>query len=250
MMHVTARQLQQLHATGLPIVLPYRAKLTPMARDLIRQKKIQLGYADVPEPTLASTLSAAPVTSSTSTAPAPRGNATASAQSAVKSNATTSSGSAASAIAASACTGSGQLPILWWCQGNCGPAKAALAMAGQAMPLLAMELPGEDRHTAQAVATIASSIARQQAQAAVIIAPSSGLATMLANKHSNLRAISAGSLAALDVAIAAAAPNVLVLESAGLTLMSARNMILRFLKSRPDVSTELQRVIEEAGRCA
>ena len=52
-MIVTARQLEDLHrlngANG-QITLPYRARLTPLALDWVRAKKVALGYSDVEKP--------------------------------------------------------------------------------------------------------------------------------------------------------------------------------------------------------
>jgi hypothetical protein len=48
-MMVTARQLEQLHkAAGGKgqVVLPYRARLTPMAADWVRAKSVTIGYSD------------------------------------------------------------------------------------------------------------------------------------------------------------------------------------------------------------
>lgn len=277
MIHVTARQLQQLHATGLPIVLPYRAKLTPLARDFVRQRKIQLGYADVPELTLASVIKDHPSASAVATGTqysggstaglsatgttAARASAGSSKQAAIDviahavrsaSTTATESANASSPVAAGSHSGmgTGNLPTLWWCQGNCGAAKAALTMAGQSMPMAAIELPGEPRHTAQVIKAIAKAIAGRQAQAAVIVVPASGLAALLANRHPAIRAVVANNLGTLDAAMETIAPNVLILETAGLTLMLARNLMLRFLKHRPQPSTDLQKLIEEASRCA
>jgi hypothetical protein len=42
----TARQLEQMHRETGAIVLPYRARLTPLAADWVRGKKIVVGYGD------------------------------------------------------------------------------------------------------------------------------------------------------------------------------------------------------------
>ena len=43
----TARQLEELHRGNGHVTLPYRARLTPLAQDWLRQKKLAIGYADV-----------------------------------------------------------------------------------------------------------------------------------------------------------------------------------------------------------
>src|SRR2546423_14390191 len=105
-MILTARQLEDLHkSTGGNghLTLPYRARLTPLACDWVKARKIVLGYSDVPAPGAANTIAAPPV----------------------------------EPLAAShspdqqrkyepASGPSGAAPYLWRCDGPCGPAKAAL----------------------------------------------------------------------------------------------------------------------------
>src|SRR5437773_12529759 len=105
----TARQLEDLHKTGGAnghVVLPYRARLTPLAADWVRAKKISIGYSDgefqksdapqIVQPRAAghtAVVAAPPV------------------------------------VAANSPVSPGIAPpggILWWCDGPCGPAKAAL----------------------------------------------------------------------------------------------------------------------------
>ena len=48
-MIVTARQLEDLHRQNGgngQVVLPYRARLTPLAQDWVRAKRVALGYSD------------------------------------------------------------------------------------------------------------------------------------------------------------------------------------------------------------
>ena len=40
----TARQLEDLHKSNGHVVLPYGARLTPLAADWARAKKVQIGY--------------------------------------------------------------------------------------------------------------------------------------------------------------------------------------------------------------
>ena len=79
----TARQLEELHRSNGHVTLPYRARLSPLAQDWARQKKIVIGYADVE--------------TKPPTSPTPRDESLASSR-----------------------------PFVWWCDGPCGPAKAAL----------------------------------------------------------------------------------------------------------------------------
>src|SRR5690349_524596 len=86
-MILTQRQLETLHNGNGQITLPYRARLSPLAQDWIRRKKIAIGYADI-ETNLT------PKVGSTSHFPSEPPKNTA--------------------------------RFAWWCDGPCGPAKAAI----------------------------------------------------------------------------------------------------------------------------
>src|SRR5436190_14089030 len=96
----TQRQLELLHDGNGQIVLPYRARLTPLAQDWIRLRKISLGYADV-QTTLTPKLGSSSPLPSESPAEAPR--------------------------------------FLWWCDGPCGPAKAAIVTLSREANLSEMQ---------------------------------------------------------------------------------------------------------------
>src|SRR4051812_31792234 len=85
----TARQLEEMHRSNGHVTLPQRARLTPLAQDWIKHKNIQVTYADNETINAHST---------------PAGG-----------NALEGSTSAISAA-----------KLLWWCDGPCGPAKAAI----------------------------------------------------------------------------------------------------------------------------
>src|SRR5436190_20072980 len=91
----TARQLEEMHRSNGSITLPYRARLTPLAQDWIRQKKVEIGYADLEATTISGRAQLAGRARNTPDLPSP-------ANSAAK--------------------------LLWWCDGPCGPAKAAVMM--------------------------------------------------------------------------------------------------------------------------
>src|SRR5262245_2548824 len=92
----TARQLEELHRSGGgQITLPYRARLTPLAQDWVRQHGVKIGYTDMESP--ARTVADSPVA-------AP------------------------------------QLKWMWWADGPCGPAKAALATVARESNFQAAEI--------------------------------------------------------------------------------------------------------------
>src|SRR5690349_9052516 len=121
-MIVTARQLEDLHrqtgATG-QVTLPYRARLTPLAQDWVRAKKIALGYSDVEKP---------------SNGAEPK-----------KDDACCTACAHDGKSAGDACCGTEAKAggFLWWCDGPCGPAKAAIGAIAKESNLRPLDAPAD-----------------------------------------------------------------------------------------------------------
>src|SRR5687767_12861937 len=129
-MIVTARQLEDLHRQNGgngSLVLPYRARLTPLAQDWVKAKRMSLGYGDVAKPGSANGHGGSLVVAS---AAAPT---TAAASPAAKADACCTE----CAHDAGPCCSS--TAYLWWCDGPCGPAKAALTMHEKESDLKALD---------------------------------------------------------------------------------------------------------------
>src|SRR5687768_18008267 len=89
----TARQLEDLwkaNGSNGQLVLPYRARLSPLAADWVKAKKVAVGYSDNGAPKPPAT--AQPLSAPQHAAPG---------------------------------------AYLWWCDGACGTAKAALMGVGR-----------------------------------------------------------------------------------------------------------------------
>src|SRR4051812_28479812 len=97
----TARQLQDLHKTNGHVRLPIGARVTPLANDWLRAKSISVIYGEDPDREGAGLARAG---GDPAKSPASAGGA--------------SRGALAPALAG---------VVLWWCDGPCGSAKAALA---------------------------------------------------------------------------------------------------------------------------
>src|SRR5262245_47957076 len=119
-MIVTARQIEEMVKSGAPVVLPYRARLTPLAQDLIRLKKIQIGYADVDTKSIASPSGGPSVQPSPSRA----------------SGAT----------------------LLWWCDGPCGPAKAAVMAQAKETSIAELPIGQEQTQLVAAIKALAKEV--------------------------------------------------------------------------------------------
>ena len=106
-MIVTARQLEDLHRQNGGnghLTLPYRARLSPLAADWIRAKKVVVGYSDL---TTDAAASAKLRETESKATPAPAGS------------------------------------IVWWCDGACGPAKAAVIAHERESKLAALDKPAD-----------------------------------------------------------------------------------------------------------
>jgi hypothetical protein len=200
----TARQLEQLHKAHGKIILPFRARLTPLARDWVKLKKIKVGFSDADSPLLK---------------PAD-GNAAA-----AKKEIT--------------------LPLLWWCDGASGVAKAALMSAAREANLVPMAILQDSSRAVSAVRHLVTEVKAGHAAGGVLIASNSAAALMYANRSSVLRAILGTSHAAMEQAIRELAPNVLVLEDQRQTLQQAKNMIVRFARGSRKPTEAIERELKE-----
>jgi len=228
-MFLTARQLEDLHrANGSNghLVLPYRARLTPLAADWVRARKIALGYSDVG-------------------ARAEDGNS--GAQERRTPLAVSQSGAATSR--ANAATAPSNGAILWWCDGPCGPAKAALVAQSKESPLRPIELPAEPRQLVPVVRTLAGEIRMGRAAAGVLLVQSAAAAMVYANRCPSLRAIVGTCLDAVEQGIQQVAANVLVIEHPHRTLHQVKSMLARFARGTRELPEEVRRQLEELGAC-
>ena len=220
-MFVTVRQLEDLYrqnGSNGHVTLPYRARLTPLAQDWIRSKRVALGYSDgeAQHPPVAPT----PEASFSGRAP----------------HAVPTPASPAGAI-------------LWWCDGYAGPAKAALVAYEKEGRLSALNLPAEPRRVATVVKTLASDIRSGQASAGVLMVKTGAAALVFANRCPSLRAILGTCLDAVEQGVQQVAANVLVIEYPHQSLQQMKNMIARFVRGSREVTEELRRQLEELASC-
>jgi hypothetical protein len=211
----TARQLEDLHRnTGAngQIVLPYRARLTPNAQDWVRQRKIDVGYSDVDA-------------------------------SAVHKAATTSIGRADAGSPASATR------FVWWCDGPCGPAKAAMVTQAKESALTESSIAQDANHLIPAIKHVAAEVKSGRATGAVLLVQSAAGATVYANRCPSLRAIPGTCLDAVDQGVSQVAANVLVVEHPYKTLSQVKNLVSRFIRGKRELSDDVSRNLSELTSC-
>lgn len=208
----TARQLEELHRTSGgngQITLPYRARLTPLATDFLRARKISIGYGDVEAAEV-------PAAKAPGTEPPAEGSAA---------------------------------PFLWWCDGPCGPAKAAITALAKENPLRAMDEPADAGNLIRAIKSVAANVKAGRAAGAVLIVKSGAAAVVYANRCQSLRAILGTCIDSVDQGLRLVAANVLVIEHPYVTLQQAKNLTSRFLRGPRNIDEQLGRQLAEVASC-
>lgn len=208
----TARQLEDLHKTNGHVVLPYGARLTPLAVDWARAKKVQIGYG--PDELVKS-----------------QGNGAAKGIGAPEGAKPQAAGAPGA--------------FLWWCDGPCGAAKAAVGAQAKESSLSAVDLPGEAKQLVPTIKRIAAAVKEGKSTGGVLLVQSGAAAVVLANRCPALRAMLGTTLESLEAGISQVAANVLIIEYPGKTFPQIRNLLSRFVRARRELSDDVKRQMQE-----
>jgi len=215
----TARQLEDLHKTNGHVTLPVGARLTPMASDWARSRKIAIVF-DGQSATAAgvasaarSSLAQAPQALAPSSAPAPAGQ------------------------------------ILWWCDGPCGAAKAALAAVGREANIAPRAINAEPKFLVGAVTQLAKEIKNDRAAAGILLVQCGAAAAVYANRCPSLRAILGTCRDAVQQGLDQVGANVLIVETPHQTLQQVRNVLALFVRMRRTPSDDVKRQLQELATC-
>ena len=205
----TARQLEDLHKSNGHVVLPYGARLTPLAVDWARSKKIAVGYG--PDDLVKSSTGAK------------------------------REGDAPSEPASAA--------FLWWCDGPCGAAKAAMGALAKESSLSAIDLPSDLKQLLPVIKTLATSVKEGKSTGGLLLVQSASAATVLANRCKSLRAIVGTSLESLEAGITQVAANVLIVEYPSKSFSQIKNVLARFVRAKRILSEDVKRQLEDLSSC-
>ena len=240
-MIITARQLEDPHRTGGSnghVTLPYRARLTPLAADFIRARKIVLGYSDVDGP--CSTVNVS------SSAPDKKDCKCGCGTCADTPSAPSSAPATAPAQTADSPKSGG---ILYWCDGPSGPAKAAIGSESKQSPLRPLQIPPDSKRIVAVVKTLAAEIKQGRASGGILLVQNGAPAIVYANRCPSLRAILGTCLESVEQGLQQVAINVLVIEYPYKTLQQMKNLIGRFVRGGPALSEEARRNFQELASC-
>jgi len=212
----TARQLQDLHKTNGHVTLPVGARLTPMATDWLKHTGVSAVY---------------------------NGQATAGA-------ATSPARPAAQTVGMVANPPTMSGTFLWWCDGPCGAAKAALAAQARETVLQPMPVTAEPKYLVAAIKQLAGEVKADRAAGGVLLVQSGAAAVVYANRCPSLRAILGTCRDTVQQGIDLVGANVLIVETPHQTLQQVRNVLSLFVRMRREPSGDVQRQLAELATCA
>jgi ribose 5-phosphate isomerase RpiB len=209
----TQRQLESLLKIHGQIVLPYRARLSPLAQDWVQSKKIAIGYSDSDSSAI-----------SHSSKPA----------------------SIAEPTPAVSMTGG----FGWWCDGPCGPSKAAIISLEREANLRMLDIPQHESNTVQAIKTIAQKLKTKEISGAIVMVKTGAAAVVYANRCPSIRAILGTCIDAVDQGLRLVGANVLVIEHPYKSLSQTKTLATRFVKSVRTLGEDTKRDLAELSTCA
>src|SRR5262249_37540995 len=121
--------------------------------------------------------------------------------------------------------------LLWWCDGPCGAAKAAIAAQAKESTLAAIDVPSDSANLVNAIKHITSEMKAGRIAAAILLVQSAAAAVVYANRCPSLRAVLGTCLETVEQGIQLVAANVLVIEYPHQTLSQIKNLIGRFARA-------------------
>jgi hypothetical protein len=138
--------------------------------------------------------------------------------------------------------------FLWWSDGPCGPAKAAITMESRQTPMRELEPPANGG-LFWSIKALAAEVKAGKAAGGILLVESAAAAVILANRCASLRAIVGTTLVSVEQGIKQYAANVLVIEHPRLSLAQVRNLLSRFVRGGAALSDEAKKRIEELASC-
>jgi hypothetical protein len=139
---------------------------------------------------------------------------------------------------------------LWWCDGPCGAAKAAVAQQARETNLQPLPVTAEPKYLVAAIKHLAGEVKNDRAVGGVLLVQSGAAAVVYANRCSSLRAILGTCREAVQQGIKLVGANVLVIETPHLTLQQARNVLSLFVRMRREPGADVKRMLAELASCS
>jgi len=140
--------------------------------------------------------------------------------------------------------------FVYWCDGPCGPAKAAVSAQAKESSLTALDKPADAKQLVAVIKQVAAEVKAQRIVGAVLLVSNGALATVYANRCPSLRTVMGTCLEAVDQGVQIAAANVLVIEHPYKTMAQVKNLLGRFVRGKRELSEEVRRQLAELASCA
>jgi len=215
----TARQLEDLHKTNGHVTVPVGARVTPLAQDWLRQKKITLKYGSNSAPQKPAASAVVSKSAPGASQPKPAAEA------------------------------AGFSNLLWWCDGPCGQAKAAIMQQSRESSLQPLDLPASNDNLVPAIKRVAGEVKAGRASGGVLLVQMGAAAIVYANRCPSLRAILGTCRQSVEQGVQQLAANVLVIEYPYHSLPQVRNILLPFVRRQRELSDEVKRQLQELSSC-
>jgi ribose 5-phosphate isomerase RpiB len=215
----TARQLEDLHKTNGHVTVPVGSRVTPLGQDWLRQKKITLKYGSngaAPQKPAASGVGLDIAATTQKPLPmtfAPEGT------------------------------------LLWWCDGPCGQAKAAIMQQSRESSLQPLDLPASNDNLVPAIKRIASEMKAGRASGGILLVQMGAAAIVYANRCPSLRAILGTCRQSVEQGVQHLAANVLIIEYPYHSLPQVRNILLPFVRGQRKLNDDVKRQLQELSTC-
>lgn len=197
------------------MTLPRMAQLTPLARDWIKAKRVTIQYDDGTAIPRAVDQPCCVAANEGSADSAPQSTATS----------------------------------LWWCDGPCGAAKAAIVALSREIGFSEIPIPQDANRIVSAIRHLATEIKAGRATSGVLLVKTGAPAIVYANRCPSLRAILGTCLDAVEQGVRQLAANVLIVEHPYQTMSQVRNMASRFVKASRELTDQTKRELQELSTC-
>jgi ribose 5-phosphate isomerase RpiB len=138
---------------------------------------------------------------------------------------------------------------LWWCDGPCGSAKAAVTSLEKELSLAPLPLPADGKQLVATIKHLATQVKQNQAAGGLLLVQSGASAVVYANRCPSLRAILGTCLGTVDEGVKNLSANVLVIEHPWQTLMQTKNLVSRFVRAKRKLNEDVKRQLAELATC-
>jgi hypothetical protein len=139
---------------------------------------------------------------------------------------------------------------MWWADGPCGPAKAALLTVAREVAIQPSEIAVDPKRIAEAVKIVATEVNGARAAGGIMLVSNGAAAMVYTNRCPSLRAVLGTCIEAVDQAVRLVAANVLVIEHPYKSLQQSKTLLTRFFRGKRELSEDVKRQLSELSTCA